>query len=51
MATFVVDGTLLQNGDPDANVYSSREIVANLAGCLSEYAREIRTNFGMEITG
>lgn len=51
MATFVVDGTLLQNGDPDGNVYSSREIIANLAGCLSEYAREIRTNFGMEITG
>ena len=51
LATFIVDGTLLQNGDPDANVFSSREIVANLEGCLSEFAREVRINFGIEITG
>ena len=51
MATYLIDDTYLQNGEPDANVYSSKEIVANLDGCLSGFVGLVRAEFGMEITG
>lgn len=49
MAAYLVDGVILQNGEPDANVYSSKEIVANLKGCLSEWVGDVRFEFGGEI--
>lgn len=51
MATYIVGDVFLQNGDPDNNVYSSSEIVANLQGCLDPFAREVCTMFGAEVTG
>jgi CRISPR/Cas system-associated exonuclease Cas4 (RecB family) len=48
MAAYLVEGVILQNGEPDANVYSSKEIVANLKGCLSEWVGDIRFEFGGE---
>jgi len=49
MAAYLVDGVILQNGEPDANVYSSKEIIANLKGCLSEWVGDIRFEFGGEV--
>lgn len=49
IATYIVDGVLLQNGEPDANVYSSKEIIANLKGCLSQWVGEMRIEFDGEV--
>ena len=32
-AVYIVDGKPVRNGEPDANVYSSSELLANIAAC------------------
>lgn len=52
-AVYIIDGRPVKNGEPDANVYSSKEIVANPAACASggEVVEEIRQTFGARIVG
>jgi len=50
--TFVyeIDGVDVSNGEPDARVFSSREIIANATGCTNETVREVRKTWpGAEV--
>lgn len=52
-AVYIIDGRPVKNGEPDVNVYSSKEIVANPSACASggEVVEEIRQTFGARIVG
>lgn len=50
--TFVyeIDGVDVSNGEPDATIFSSREIIANASGCANPTVREIRKTWpGAEV--
>jgi hypothetical protein len=44
-AVYVVDGAEVANGDPDANIYSSRELIANAPACTSQEIKDFRAQF------
>jgi hypothetical protein len=44
-AVYVVDGAEVANGDPDANIYSSRELIANAPACTSQEIKAFRAQF------
>lgn len=50
---WVIDGQKVQNGEPDANVYSSRELLADPKACLSmredKFAQDVRVEMGARI--
>jgi hypothetical protein len=50
-AVWLIDGKQVRNGEPDANVYASKEIVANPNACASgdEFIAEMRREFGGRI--
>lgn len=51
-AVYVVKGKTLANGEPDANVYSSKELVANAAACADEEVAEVRAQWSTaRVTG
>ena len=39
---YEIDGVNVSNGEPSADVFASREIIANATGCADETVREIR---------
>jgi len=39
---YLINGAKIENGHPDANIFSSREILANAHGCVNETVQEIR---------
>jgi len=45
-AVYVVKGKPLANGEPDANVYSSKELLANPEACGNEEVNKIRAQWG-----
>lgn len=50
-AVFIIDGKPVRNGEPDAYVFSSREILANPSACANpdELTSELRKEFGARI--
>lgn len=50
---WVIDGKDVANGDPDANVYSSKEILANPSACANpdSFMQEMRRDMGARVTG
>jgi hypothetical protein len=49
---YVIDGNVVENGTPDAAIFSSREILANAKGCADETVKEIRRMWkGAEVVG
>lgn len=52
-AVYVIDGRDVANGEGDAHVYTSREILANPSACASgdEFIAEMRDKFDGRITG
>lgn len=52
-AIYVINGKDVANGEADANVYGSRELVANAAGCAmdDEFSREAREVLGSRVVG
>ena len=50
-AIYVIDGAQVRNGDGDAKVYTSKEIIANPAMCAKgdEFVEQIRQEFGGRI--
>ena len=52
-AVFMIDGKAVANGEPDATVFSSREIVANPTACANpeDFVRQLRDEFDGEIVG
>lgn len=51
-AIYIVNGRTLTNGLPDANVYSSKELVANADACGNAEVDEIRATWGTaRVTG
>ena len=52
-AIYIINGKRVENGEPDANVYSSKEIIANPAGCAmdDEFSREARVVLGARVVG
>jgi hypothetical protein len=47
---YEIDGVDVSNGEPDATIFSSREIVANASGCTNETVREIKKTWpGAEV--
>lgn len=53
VAVYEIDGRDTANGEADAHVYSSKELLANPIGCSlgSETVAAIRTTFGARIAG
>ena len=50
-AIYEIDGKDVANGEPDANIYSSKEILANPNGCTDTTAATVRTMWkGARIT-
>lgn len=50
-AVYVVDGADVANGEPDANIYSSRELIANAPACTWQEVKDLRGQFpGSKIT-
>ena len=50
-AVYVVDGAEVANGEPDANIYSSRELIANAPACTWQEVKDMRAQFpGSKIT-
>jgi len=51
-ATWIIDGKTVRNGEPDNNIYSSKELLTNLDACLSGDSKlnEIRKVFNGRIT-
>jgi hypothetical protein len=52
-AIYIINGKRVENGEPDANVYSSKEIIANPDGCAmdDEFSREARVVLGARVVG
>jgi hypothetical protein len=52
-AVYMVDGKRVENGEADANVYGSKELVANAAGCAmdDEFMKEAREVLGARVVG
>lgn len=52
-AVYVIEGRDVANGEGDAHVYTSREILANPKACSlgDEYVEELRQQFGGRIVG
>jgi len=52
-AVYVIEGRDVANGEGDAHVYTSREILANPKMCSlgDEYVEELRQKFGAKIVG
>jgi hypothetical protein len=52
-AVYVIEGRDVANGEGDAHVYTSREILANPKACSmgDEYVAELRTELGARIVG
>jgi len=52
-AVYVIDGHDIANGEGDANIYTSREILANAKACINadDFVTEIRTEMGGKISG
>tara|TARA_R110000772_G_scaffold13110_4_gene39161 strand:+ start:1382 stop:2404 length:1023 start_codon:yes stop_codon:yes gene_type:complete len=49
---YEIDGVNVSNGEPDATIFSSREIIANASGCTNETVREIKKAWpGSEVVG
>jgi hypothetical protein len=44
-AVYVVDGVEIANGEPCANVYASREMVANAKACGWQEIKDLRAQF------
>jgi hypothetical protein len=50
-AIYEIDGKDVANGEPDANIYSSKEILANPTGCTDKTTAAVRTMWkGARIT-
>jgi len=51
-AVYVIDGNDVANGEPDAHIFSSKEIIANPNECANPQAftKELRQDFGGKIT-
>ena len=45
-AVYIVNGKQLANGEPDANVYSSKELLANPDACGNAEVNEVRSQWG-----
>lgn len=52
-AVYIINGKRVENGEADANTYSSKELVANAAGCAmdDEFSREAREVLGARVVG
>ena len=52
-AIYVINGKDVINGEPDANVFGSKEILANPAVCADpdEFAVEFRREFNARVVG
>jgi len=52
-AVYVIEGRDVANGEPDANIYASREILANPKMCSlgDEYVEKLRETFDARIVG
>ena len=52
-AVNIVNGKPVANGEADANVYGSKELIANAAGCAmdDEFSREARVVLGARVVG
>ena len=44
-AVWIIDGTPVRNGEPDAHVYSSKELLANPSACKDELVNHYRSQF------
>jgi hypothetical protein len=42
IAVYEIDGHDVANGEPDANIYSSKEIIANASNCTNKTVEAIR---------
>ena len=50
MLVYEIDGVDVSNGEPDATIFTSREIIANASGCTNETVREIKKTWpGAEV--
>ena len=52
-AIYIINGKQVANGEADANVYGSRELIANADGCAmdDEFSREAREVLGARLVG
>lgn len=52
-AIYVINGKKIANGEADANVYGSKELIANAAGCAmdDEISKDMREIFGARVVG
>lgn len=51
-AVYVIDGQDVSNGEPDATIFASRELIANAMGCTNEDVKKIRRDIqGAEVVG
>jgi hypothetical protein len=52
-AVWIIDGKQVRNGEPDAHVFASREILANPSACASgdEFIAEVRQIFDARVGG
>jgi hypothetical protein len=53
VAVWIIDGKRIENGEPDANVFGSTELVANLQACLNrdELSQALREEFHAKVIG
>jgi hypothetical protein len=53
IAMYEIDGKMVQNGEPDANVFSSKELLADAKACANAdaFVREARIDLGGRIAG
>ena len=52
-AIYIINGKKVANGEADANVYGSKELIANAEGCAmdDEFSREARELLGARVVG
>jgi hypothetical protein len=43
IAIYEIDGNDVSNGEPDASVFSSKELIANASGCTNKTAKAVRS--------
>jgi hypothetical protein len=43
IAIYDIDGNDVSNGEPDASVFSSKELIANASGCTNKTAKAVRS--------
>lgn len=53
IAVYMIDGKPVQNGEPDGNVFSSRELIADAKACANqdEFMRGARAEMGARVSG